>query len=173
MWPTVSSSEFLTGKPRTGYKAEPDPDLAPRIRQAIDARFKGATLDEMKEIIGGVFADKAREMVRLLMLKPLLFGQMTFGGTTMDNYCEPIIDKETFDNLQLYNKTAPKEYQNLNDSAQQFVGRTVTIAEDVVDSQTKVKVGDTYWLAYTEKPLKKGDKAKVTAVKDSLILIVE
>ena len=68
---------------------------------------------------------------------------------------------------------APKEYQNLNDSAQQYIGRTVTIAEEVVDSQTKVKVGDTYWLAYTEKPLKKGDKAKVTAVKDSLILIVE
>ena len=68
---------------------------------------------------------------------------------------------------------APKEYQNLNDSAQQYIGRTVTISEDVVDNQTKVKVGDTYWLAYTEKPLKKGDKAKVTAVKDSLILIVE
>ena len=107
----VDMGTYSNGKPRTGYKAEPDPDLAPRIRQAIDARFKGATLDEMKEIIGGVFADKAREMVRLLMLKPLLFGQMTFGGTTMDNYCEPIIDKDTFDNLQLYNKTAPKEYQ--------------------------------------------------------------
>ena len=107
----IDMGTYSNGKPRTGYKAEPDPDLAPRIRQAIDARFKGATLDEMKEIIGGVFADKAREMVRLLMLKPLLFGQMTFGGTTMDNYCEPIIDKDTFDNLQLYNKTAPKEYQ--------------------------------------------------------------
>ncbi len=55
----------------------------------------------------------------------------------------------------------PKEYQNLNDSA------------EVEDNQTKVKIGDTFWLAYTEKPLKKGDTAKVTGVKDSLILIIE
>ncbi|MBQ7633690.1 MAG: NfeD family protein [Alphaproteobacteria bacterium] len=67
----------------------------------------------------------------------------------------------------------PKEYQNLNDSAQQYVGRIVTVTDDTVDNQTKVKVGDTYWLAYTEKPLKKGDKAKVTTVKDGLILIIE
>ena len=68
---------------------------------------------------------------------------------------------------------APKEYQNLNDSAQQYVGRIVTLAADVTDNQTKVKVGDTYWLAYSEKPLKKGDTAKVKDVKDSLILVIE
>ncbi|MBR3675749.1 MAG: NfeD family protein [Alphaproteobacteria bacterium] len=68
---------------------------------------------------------------------------------------------------------APKEYQNLNDSAQQYVGRTVTVAEDVKDNQTKVQIGDSYWLAYSEKPLKKGATAKVTAVKDSLILVIE
>lgn len=67
----------------------------------------------------------------------------------------------------------PKEYQNLNDSAQQLVGRKVTVAEDVEDNQTKVKIGDSFWLAYTEKPLKKGDTAKVTGVKDSLILVIE
>ncbi|MBR1825578.1 MAG: NfeD family protein [Alphaproteobacteria bacterium] len=67
----------------------------------------------------------------------------------------------------------PKEYRNLNDSAQQYVGRIVTVAEDVVDNQTKVKVGDTYWLAYAEKPLKKGATAKVKDVKDSLILVIE
>ena len=67
----------------------------------------------------------------------------------------------------------PQEYQNLNDSAQQYVGRIVTLTEDVKDNQTKVQIGDSYWLAYSEKPLKKGDTAKVTAVKDSLILVIE
>lgn len=67
----------------------------------------------------------------------------------------------------------PKEYQNLNDSAQQLVGRKVTVAEEVEDNQTKVKIGDSFWLAYTEKPLKKGDTAKITGVKDSLILVIE
>lgn len=67
----------------------------------------------------------------------------------------------------------PKEYRNLNNSAEQHVGAIVTIAQDVEDNHTKVKIGDTFWLAYSRKPLKKGDTAKVTGVKDSLILIVE
>lgn len=66
-----------------------------------------------------------------------------------------------------------KEYQNLNDSASQLVGRKVTVAEDSEDNQTKVKVGDTFWLAYSEKDFKKGDTAKVVGVKDRLILIIE
>lgn len=67
----------------------------------------------------------------------------------------------------------PEKYRNLNNSAEQYVGSLVTVSEDVVDNRTKVKIGDTYWLAATEKPLKKGDTAKVTGVKDSLILIIE
>ena len=106
----VDMGTYSNGKPRTGYKAEPDPELAPRIREAIERRMKGATMDEMKMIIGGIFANKPRNTIRLLMLKPLLYGSMTFGGTTMEDYCEPIIDKDTFDRLQLYNKTAPREH---------------------------------------------------------------
>lgn len=106
----VDMGFFSNGQPRSGYKAEPDPDLAPRIREAIDKRLHGATMDEMIAIIGGVFATKSREMIRRLMLKPLLYGSFTYGETTMDNYCEPIIDKETFENLQVYNKYAPREH---------------------------------------------------------------
>lgn len=74
----------------------------------------------------------------------------------------------------IFNKLkTPTVYRNLNDSAQQYVGLTVTLAEDVIDNQTKVKVGDTYWLAYCDKQLKKGETAKVINVKDSLILIIE
>ena len=67
----------------------------------------------------------------------------------------------------------PAEYKNLNDTAEQLVGKLVTLAEDCVDNQTKVKVGDSFWLAYCEKQLKKGDRAKIVGVKDSLILIIE
>ena len=107
----VDMGFFSNGKPRTGYKAEPDPDLAPRIRDAIEQRLHGATLEEMRIVIGGVFISKTREMVRRLMLKPLLYGSFTYGGTTMNDYCEPIISKETYDNLQVYNDFAPREHQ--------------------------------------------------------------
>lgn len=106
----VNMGVYTNGEPRTGYKAEPDPELAPKIREAIDKRMQGATLEEMKIIIGGVFSNKPRETIRRLMLKPLLYGQMTYGGTTMNDYCESIIDKDIFDKLQLYNAYAPREH---------------------------------------------------------------
>ena len=67
----------------------------------------------------------------------------------------------------------PQAYSHLNDSAAQYVGMLVTVTEDTIDGQTKVKIGDTFWLATTDKPLKKGDTAKVVGVKDSLILVIE
>ena len=74
----------------------------------------------------------------------------------------------------IFKKTkVPTAYKNLNDSAAQYVGLTVTLTEDVVDNQTKVKIGDTFWLATTKKTLKKGDIAKITGVKDNLILVIE
>ena len=67
----------------------------------------------------------------------------------------------------------PAEYKNLNNTAEQYVGQLVTVAEDTADNRTKVKIGDTYWLASSQKPFKQGDTAKVVGVKDSLILIIE
>ncbi len=67
----------------------------------------------------------------------------------------------------------PEEYRNLNNSAEQFVGQLATVAEDSADNRTKVKVGDTVWLASCQKPLKAGDTVKIVGIKDSLILIVE
>ena len=107
----VSMGFYSDGRPRTGYKAEPDPELLPRIKEAIKKRFQGATMDEMKKIIGGVFANKPRETIRKLMMKPLLYGEMTFGGTTMEDYCTPIIDRATFERLQVYNENAPRIYR--------------------------------------------------------------
>lgn len=74
----------------------------------------------------------------------------------------------------IFNKAqVPAEYKNLNNTAEQYVGQLVTVAEDAVDNRTKVKIGDTYWLASCQKAFKQGDTAKVVGVKDSLILIIE
>ena len=74
----------------------------------------------------------------------------------------------------IFKKTkTPTEYSHLNDSAAQYVGQTVTLAEDVVDNRTKVKIGDGYWIAACEKPLKRGNNAKVIGVRDGVILVIE
>lgn len=74
----------------------------------------------------------------------------------------------------VFSKTqVPAEYKNLNNTVEQYVGQLVTVAEDAEDNRTKVKIGDTYWLASCKKAFKQGDTAKVVGVKDSLILIIE
>lgn len=106
----VDMGTYSNGSPRTGYRAEPDPELAPKIRTAIGKRLQGATLDDMKAIIGGPFVNSPRNTIRVLMLKPLLYGSLTFGGTTIEDYCDPIISREEWDRLQTYNAHAPREH---------------------------------------------------------------
>ena len=97
---------YLTdGRERIGYRAEPDPELKDKIKEAILARLDRASLSQMKVILGEKFSSVT---ILSLMKKPLLYGSLTYGGTTIDDYCEPIIDKDTFDRLQVYNASLPK-----------------------------------------------------------------
>lgn len=103
----VKMGFYTDGRERVGYRAEPDPRYIDRIRKAIDARLDGATIADMREILGEVLGSCHAKVVGL-MKKPLLYGQMTYGGTTVEDYCAPIINKDVFDRLQAYNATALK-----------------------------------------------------------------
>lgn len=74
----------------------------------------------------------------------------------------------------IFNRTKTDDkYKDLNDPAKQYIGRIVTLTQNVDDNNTKVKIGDTVWLAYSEQNLKKGEKAKVTGIKDGVVLIIK
>ena len=97
---------YLTdGRERIGYRVEPDPELKDKIKEAMLARLDHASLSQMKMILGDKFSNVT---ILSLMKKPLLYGSMTYGGTTIEDYCDPIIDKDTFDRLQVYNASLPK-----------------------------------------------------------------
>ncbi len=65
------------------------------------------------------------------------------------------------------------QHKDLNDPAKQYIGRVVTLTKNVDDNNTKVKIGDTVWLAHCKQNLKKGEKAKVVGVKDGVVLVIE
>ena len=94
---------FLSdGTPRIGYKAEPDPKLIEPIREAIEARLAGLPISAIREKMPEPFADHP-EKVERIMTKTLLYGSFTYGGTTIEDYCTPIIDRATFEKLQMTN----------------------------------------------------------------------
>lgn len=102
----VDMGFYTDGTKRIGYRVEPDPKYIEKIREAVKARMEGATVADLQQILGKKLG-ASHVKVCSLMKKPLLYGQMTYGGTTVENYCAPIIDKDTFDRLQTYNAAAP------------------------------------------------------------------
>ena len=107
----VKMGYYTDGRERIGYRAEPDPRYIDRIRKAIEARMDGATIADMRDILGDIMGSCHAKVVSL-MKKPLLYGQITYGGTTVEDYCAPIIDKETFDRLQAYNAASLKRQRS-------------------------------------------------------------
>lgn len=64
-------------------------------------------------------------------------------------------------------------YEHLNDMASAYVGQVYQLTEDVVDGRSKIKVGDTVWLAECETPLKAGETVEVTGVSGGVVLKVK
>ena len=103
----VRMGYYTDGRERIGHRAEPDPEYTDKIKEAAQAILDGANINQVREILGGRFTHSYTTAGDLFR-KPLLYGSMTYGGTTIDDFCTPIIDKETFDRIQVYLDTMPK-----------------------------------------------------------------
>ena len=67
----------------------------------------------------------------------------------------------------------PKNAQNLNNMAAQYIGHNYKLVQEVVDGRSKVAVGDTVWIVECPDNLKKGDLVKITDVRDGVVLVAE
>ena len=99
----VNMGVLSDGSPRIGYKAVPDPERVHLIRQAIDARLRGASLTQCRQIMGL----SNNLIVKRIFRKPLLYGACSYGDTIIEDYCAPIITKDKYDELQLFEKSHP------------------------------------------------------------------
>ena len=97
---------FLSdGSQRIGYRSVPDPEKADLIRQAVDARLRGASFSQCRQILGV----SNNLDVKRLFRKIQLYGAYSYGDTVIDDYCDPIISKEKFDELQIFEKSHPRK----------------------------------------------------------------
>ena len=89
------------GSPRIGYRAVPDPAKMDLIRAAVKARLRGKSLAECRNILGL----RTNDDVNRLFRRPQLYGAFSYGGTIIEDYCDPIISKEEYEALRLYEET--------------------------------------------------------------------
>jgi hypothetical protein len=73
----------------------------------------------------------------------------------------------------LHRTNVPEKYKYLNDMAGAYVGKIYNLSEDVTDGRSKAKIGDGFWIVEISENLKKGDKIRITGVKDGVILEAE
>lgn len=94
----VDMGFFSDGTRRSGFRSVPDPEKIQGIRDAIDARLRGASITQCRQIMG---APNNLDVKRLFK-KIQLYGAFSYGGTTIEDYCDPIISREKYDILQAF-----------------------------------------------------------------------
>lgn len=102
----VNMGLFSDGRERIGYRSVPDPAIMPRIQEAVSARLRGASCSKCRDILGA----PNNLDVKRLFAKPQLYGAFSYGGTTIEDYSEPIISRETFDALQAFEAAHPRKH---------------------------------------------------------------
>lgn len=99
----VDMGFFTDGTRRSGFRSVPDPEKIEGIRDAIDARLRGASVTQCRQIMGA----PSNLDVKRLFKKVQLYGAFTYGGTTIEDYCDPVISREKFDILQAFEAAHP------------------------------------------------------------------
>lgn len=101
------------GMPHIVHKWIPDPELVPLVRKAFVMRASGSSFAEISAETG---LYKAKNSFTYFFSNPIYIGTMIYGGTRIENYCEPIIDRKTWEAVQMISENAltTKNYNAAN-----------------------------------------------------------
>ena len=96
-----SQREVISGKIPFGYMIKdkhlvPDPDKAPIVRQVFDMYATSGNMCETMRLTQGLGLPKTQRAFKQLLKNDKYIGRM-YG---IDDYCEPIVDEETFNKVQ-------------------------------------------------------------------------
>ena len=86
------------GRPHIAHRWVPDPDLAPIIRQAFTLRAAGAS---MAEVHKATALYNSLNSYTTFFSNKLYIGILVFGDLVIENYCEPVVDLDTWQTVQL------------------------------------------------------------------------
>ena len=99
--PPINLGIRRNGTPHIVHTWQPDPDLAPLVRQAFNLRSQGASYDQITRATN---LYKHKTSWNHFFSNPIYMGKLIYGSHTIENYCDPIIDLQTWENVQMINK---------------------------------------------------------------------
>jgi DNA invertase Pin-like site-specific DNA recombinase len=101
----VTIGKRRNGQDRIAHRWAPNPDELPRIRQAFAMRAAGKTLAEIHvttHLYGSL------NSYQTFFTNKLYIGILEFGDLVIENYCEPVIDRITWETVQIFIKIFAK-----------------------------------------------------------------
>ena len=93
----IVTINYRTGEKRTNHRWVPDPDWIPRIRKAFKMKAAGASVQQI-DAETHIFA--SQNSYTTFFANRLYIGILDFGEQTIESYCEPMIDRKTWDDVQ-------------------------------------------------------------------------
>jgi site-specific DNA recombinase len=97
------------GRPHIVNRWVPDPDQIERVREAFRMRAADMSYKAINRELG-LF--RSTTSYKTFFLNRLFIGELVFGDDLIKNYCEPVIDRETFEAVQIVQE---KHAQGLRD----------------------------------------------------------
>ncbi len=85
------------GSDHIGHRWVPDPEMMPLVRKAFEMRAAGATIPQVREATG---LYKSNNCYTTFYKNRLYIGTLDFGDITIEDYCEPIVPRDVWDEVQ-------------------------------------------------------------------------
>ena len=89
------------GRPHIVHRWVPDPDLADTVRLAWRMRAGGASYREINE---ETRLYRSVNSYKTFFTNRIYIGELAAGDTVIEDYCEPVIDRDTWDAVQRLNE---------------------------------------------------------------------
>lgn len=98
--PALEVGTHRDGTPRIVHRWEPDPERVHQVRMAFEMRARGSTY---REIHAATRLYNSVNCWKTFFNNPIYKGVLEFGDLVIDDYCDPIVDADTWEAVQIIN----------------------------------------------------------------------
>lgn len=103
----VSIGKHKDGSDRLVSQLEPDPKTAGLVRQAFELRAAGHTINEIHRRVN-LYQGAYTSSYRKLLSNSIYIGRLEFGDVRIDDFCEPLIERATWEAVRQHDRLHPK-----------------------------------------------------------------